>query len=111
MTFTESQALQVIETWGLSPETIRVWRHRGTIPDEYASPPAPVRDRIVMIDEEWYAGWVESLSDLTPEGRARVNAYLLEHQVPQDITEQNLKQRLRDLRRKLLEKYTNTTVQ
>lgn len=38
MKFIEQKAAEIMAKWGLDPITVRVWRHRGEIPDEYENP-------------------------------------------------------------------------
>ncbi len=45
MDFTEEKAKEIVERYGLSEKTIKVWKTRGRIPDRYLNPNFKLRDK------------------------------------------------------------------
>ena len=98
MKYTDKKAQALAQAWALSKTTVRVWKSRGHIPDEYARPPIPIKTAIKILNEEWWNEFKESISD-----KAELERYM-EKLVPKSITAKELMQRLRDFRRWLRKK-------
>ena len=94
MKYTDAKAQACAKAWGLSRKTIRVWKHRDHIPDEYAATPIPMKEVIRVLDEDWWNVFRESIADQSDE----LDRYL-DRLVPESISRVELMQRLRDFRR------------
>ena len=98
MKFTDEKAQACAKAWGLSQTTLRVWKSRGHIPEEYARPPILFKTAIKRLDEEWWNEFQDSISD-----KDELDRYM-GRLVPESITRKELMQRLRDFRRWLQKK-------
>lgn len=69
MEFSEQLAREIIEKFKLAPTTIKTWKHRGEIPDEYFQENQKVSLRSVLSDStlnariEKYGSELEKLLD------------------------------------------------
>lgn len=105
MKFTEKKASDIFRKWDVSEGTIRVWKHRRMIPDFYKDDPLPLFVVMRRLEADYVSAFEATLMILGDDAWREWVRYTHETQVPSQITEKEIKQRLRDKRTHLKKGY------
>jgi len=95
MNYSEETALFIQKKYGVSDVTLRIWKHRDRIPDQYADNLVPIKHHLKKLEKGWYSNFLKSLSD---NQRKEFQRYAQENHISSKAEEKQVKQRLRDFR-------------
>jgi len=96
MKYSEETALKIQKNYGVSDATLRTWKHRHSIPDQYADKLVPIKYMLKNLDTAWYSDFLKSLSD---NQRKEFQRYSQDNSISSKATEKQIRQRIRDFRR------------
>lgn len=96
MKYTEEAALGIQKKYGVSDTTLRIWKHRDSIPDLYSENIVPIKYRLKKLEKGWYSDYLQSL---TENQRKDFQRYAQENHISSQATTKQVQQRLRDFRR------------
>ena len=94
MKYTDKKAQEIAHCWAIAPSTIRTWRRRGNIPDEYLEAPISLLKALNRIDGEEWRAFKSTISQLGDEARNDFGRYLFTTKVPENIDRKDLFMRL-----------------
>jgi hypothetical protein len=103
--YTKEKAAEISQKWEVSAATIRTWKHRGEIPDDYQHDPVFLFIAMRKLDSEYISTFAQTIRTLGSEAWADWLRYTQKTQVPEPILEKEIRQRMRDKRTHLREKY------
>jgi hypothetical protein len=104
MKYSEEAALSLQRKYKLPDATLRTWKYRDSIPDQYAEKQITMQQAFVkIITPEYQQKYLASLSE---NQRQELERYLSETLVPKSITYKQTQQRLIDFRRWVRSKFS-----
>jgi hypothetical protein len=96
MKYAEKKACEIAQIWGISQTTLRVWKHRGQIPDRYNSAPISMGAAIEKIASNKIVSLEKEVRLMGQDSVKEWNRYKTETKVPKGISEKETIQRGRD---------------
>lgn len=96
MQYSEEKAFKLQKSHNVNPSTVRGWKHRNIIPDKYNYKLVSLSKLInKKLNVRWYIKFFHSLSS---DQKKEFALYKKRVRVPQNLEEDQIKQRLRDFR-------------
>jgi hypothetical protein len=103
--YTKEKAAEISQKWEVSAATIRTWKHRGEIPDDYQHDPVFLFVAMRQLDSGYISEFEKTIRSLGAEAWEDWVRYTQETQLPEPILEKEVRQRIIDKRTHLRKKY------